>query len=332
MYLFVADFSKKKEKKKKETSLLSDVAKVGTGGYLGVEGLRRGIPRLAGARVESHSTSRKAAKDIFDEGGYLDPNKMGRVTGSAQGEKMYDDKYSFITGRHSKANVPENQKYVDRLLANQLRKNYRGMAELTPEESSDLLVRNMQQQYRQLRFGRYGIDDTTKKKLIDQYNKAFGLNMKDFYDFESNEVADKIAKHDKWKTNKSFAELQKQVKKNSKKGKSLWVAGGDEFFDKNFTPDEDMPMLAMKTKNKLKVSKNRFAAVVDAAKREGLLNMMKKNPKRVLAGLGITAASAGALGLAAQGAKNISDKIKVKAHRRGNKIVKGFTRSRRKKK
>lgn len=65
------------------------------------QGIRSGLPRTLGIRLESHSTSRKAAKEILKNKGILDPNKGGT------GASRLDDSWAkdakgrvYITGKH----------------------------------------------------------------------------------------------------------------------------------------------------------------------------------------------------------------------------------------
>lgn len=79
-------------------------------------------------------------------------------------------------------------------------------------------------------------------------------------------------------------------------GKSLYLGGSDDYFNKNFIPDPD-DVYAMKASNKIKVHGNRASATLEALKREGggsrlkgIAKLIKANPKRALAGIAMLGA------------------------------------------
>jgi hypothetical protein len=118
------------------------------------------------------------------------------------------------------------------------------------------------------------------------------------------------------------------------KGRTLYVGGSDKFFKDNFIPDEHD--VALKSSKPVKVFGSRLAAVKNAIKREGLGSLMKANPKRVLAGLGLlgvatvsgVASAKAAKRLLSKGKSEPSSKenIKVKGFLRNGKLVKSFYR------
>lgn len=65
------------EFKKEKKSKVKGIAYLGGAGIVGQQTVRSGIPRLLGVRLESHSTSKKAAKEIIKGGGFLDPSRGG---------------------------------------------------------------------------------------------------------------------------------------------------------------------------------------------------------------------------------------------------------------
>lgn len=69
--------------------------------------------------------------------------------------------------------------------------------------------------------------------------------------------------------------------------KTFYIGGSDEYFNKNFVPDVDD--LALKTKDKIKVSKTKIGAIISALKKQGLSGI-KNNPKRAIIGAGIAIA------------------------------------------
>ena len=66
----------KKENKKKD-STVKDIATIGGGSILAAKGVKHGLPRALGLRLETHTTQGKAAKNILVNGGYLDPSYGG---------------------------------------------------------------------------------------------------------------------------------------------------------------------------------------------------------------------------------------------------------------
>ena len=127
------------------------------------------------------------------------------------------------------------------------------------------------------------------------------------------------------------------------KGKSLYIGGGDEYFNKNFVPDPD-DAIALKTNKPIKVSGSRAGATLDALKREGggsrlkgVAKLVKANPNRSLTGAGIVLGGGlvtAKLGQAAY--RNLITDGKVKGHTRKNKSgkwsnIKSFIRDKIKK-
>lgn len=106
----IINFNKnKKEKKKKDNKFLKNIkgaALVGGGGAVGIQSIRSGVPRLLGARLEQHGTSKSAAKNIIKEG-YLDPaygGSQGGVTASMMLPKEFLERskgYTFLSGKNS---------------------------------------------------------------------------------------------------------------------------------------------------------------------------------------------------------------------------------------
>lgn len=309
------------EKEEKKRTKLDNLRDLGVG-YLGLEAsqksLRRGLPMAAGVRLESHSTSRKNAREILKSGGILDPNRMGEKTdklmgGSGEGNIYGKKKYSFITGSVDGG-------FADRGFAGGLRKSYRASSSMDPE--SILIVQRKDifdklAQYKKTQ---------NPKVAVKQLNAIYGLNLNtlDEIDLPENQLIIRrqlIA--DKPKYAKAKAELIGKGTASGLFGKSLYVGGSDAFYKANFTPDEDMPKLAMKTDKPLKVYGNRASATIGAIQREGLGNLMKANKGRVAGGIALTGAglAAGKIGADALG------RVFIKPHKRedGTK-VKGFWR------
>lgn len=213
---YLADLKQSKENKTKDT------LKTVGGLYLGQQTIRSGLPRALGVRLESHSTSKKRAREILKNGGFLEPSRGG--TGAS---KMADNWVEnskgrvYITGKNSKG-VPSqvglpkflDNPFFDRFQASVQRKAYRANA------------------------------GTENLNLGNFLGGATGT-----------------------------------------RGRTLYLGGSDKYFNSNFQPAPDD--YALITNQKVKVFGNRASATVDAIKREGLVNLIKDNPKRVLSGLGI---------------------------------------------
>jgi len=217
--LYLADFKQKKENKTK------DNLKTVGGIYLGQQTIRSGLPRALGVRLESHSTSKKRAREILKNGGFLDPSRGGTGASKMADNWIEDAKGRiYITGKHSTGVPPQvglpkflDNPIFDRFQTSVQRKAYRANA------------------------------GTEKLNLGTFLGGATGT-----------------------------------------RGRTLYVGGSDKYFNSNFQPAPDD--YALITNQKVKVSGNRVGASVDAIKREGLGNLIKDNPKRVLSGLGILGA------------------------------------------
>ena len=96
----LVEFNKKEENKKAKGYL-----QIGTGTVLAQQGIRSGVPRALGVRLEQHGTSRKAAKNIIKEG-YLDPGRGGSEGGVTKALKLPKDfldrarGHTFISGKN----------------------------------------------------------------------------------------------------------------------------------------------------------------------------------------------------------------------------------------
>lgn len=102
----------KKKDKRNDPNNYVKAGLYGTGtALLGQQTIRSGIPRALGVRLESHSTSRKNAKSILKNGGYLDPNRGGTgvtkdLVGSANKVNL-----QFKDGKLTKS---KNQDFINR--------------------------------------------------------------------------------------------------------------------------------------------------------------------------------------------------------------------------
>lgn len=335
------------KKKTKEKNSTKGVVQLTAGGLIGQQALRSGVPRALGVRLESHSTSRKNAKDILKNGGILDPNKSGtgaiRALENIQGTKGITDINKakgkvYITGLHKNAKdrivqgirmkADEGNAVLNVLARKSQRAGYRQQAGIDWDKvtnkankaSDDILndstyknakkrIPEIEDQLPELQKKSKTIRGLDASRKLDKLNPEL-RGAKSLVTSTENSA----------KSAKSLAggkERLKQVIKNTflPTGKSLYIGGSDDYFDKNFLPDFDDPK-AMYSTNKIKVSGNRLSATLDALKREGGGNklkgatkLIKANKGRVGAGLAI----AGLGGLAAtklvtSGVKNITGK------------------------
>jgi hypothetical protein len=278
---------KKKDNRNQPNYIKAGLYGTGTA-LLGQQTIRSGIPRALGVRLESHSTSRKNAKSILKNGGYLDPNYGGTGASAAINNQEYiknSKNYIHITGRHknhkvisetaeqllddgTRVPIPEATKYID-----------------APKNPiTNVLHRKMQRgMYRGLTGQKLDIKDS---KDAVKALPSIGLGL------------------------------------TGLRGKTLYIGGSDRYFDKNFIPDSDD--VALKSAKKVKVFGNRFAAVKDTLKRygkgnyiKGAARLMGANKSRVAAGLGIL--GAGGLATAYLGKKTMESFGNVKSYNRKSK-------------
>lgn len=100
---FIGYYNKAEFKKEDKKNVAKGIAYLGGAGLVGQQAVRSGVPRLLGVRLESHSTSRKNAKEIL-KSGYLDPNKGGSGASKAINNADYisgSKNNVHITGKHS---------------------------------------------------------------------------------------------------------------------------------------------------------------------------------------------------------------------------------------
>lgn len=342
----------KSTKKESKRNIIKGVGSLAGAGYVGQQAIRSGLPRLLGVRLESHSTSKKNAREILKNGGILDPNKSGtgaiQTLNVSEGKKGVTNaaeagKKVYITGVHSDVNS----------------RKIPGLGTVDPKKENPLLqVLNRKEQRAGYR-GQADIDwnlvnkDSDKIKQLENEISQSTTNKKKSFSNNSNKTRlDNIAKQKEIKalregTNQRL--LKEKVKAVGRglmpwKGRSLYIGGGDDYFNKNFKPDFD-DVRAMYSENKIKVHGNRASATLDALKREGngsrlkgVVKLIKANPSRSLAGVGILtigSAVTAKLGQAAYKNLVVSDN-RVKSHTRKSKsgkwlTVKSFVRDKLKK-
>jgi len=358
---FIAEFKKAEEKKR---SIGKGIAYLGATGYAGQQTIRSGIPRLLGVRLESHSTSNKTAKEILKNGGWIDPNKSGtgaiRSLESIQGISGVTDinqakGKAYITGIHENAgsrkmpnplnpmlNVvvdPKKESALQQVLARkEQRLGYRAQSLIDWNYVNEDIgkIKELQGKIDTDRINkanvREGISDKFKFKLRSPFESDLSLEGQQAQ-LDMQTLQQKTAK-------RLGEERGKVINKalNPAQGRSLYLGGSDEYFNKNFKPDFD-DVRAMYSENKIKVHGNRASATLDALKTEGggsrlkgAVKLIKANPKRALAGAAILGVGGT---ITAMNAKTSFDSfnpnVKVKGYSRKNKSgkwsnVKSFIR------
>jgi hypothetical protein len=287
---------------KKRGSKRKGVAYLGGSAIIGQQAIRSGIPRFLGVRLESHSTSKKSAKEILKNGGILDPNRGGTGASKAVNDTEYITKsknYVHLTGKH---------------------KNHKIEAERVIRKSMDGTVLSSTPAYR--------YETNTPIRDVIYRKSQRGL-----YRGIAGETLDIKSVRGTSKTASSI--LGGWV---GTKGKTLYVGGSDKYFNKNFIPDTDD--IGLKSSKRIKVYSNRAKATLAALKQEGdgsrlkgVVKLIKANPKRALSGATILAiGSIASAKLGQAGYKNlVTNDRKVKSHVRKNKTgkwsnVKSFIR------
>ena len=267
----IANFNSDEEETNSNIPL--GLLQAGSGLYLGQQTIRSGIPRALGVRLESHSTSHNNAKDILDNGGILDPNKSGKGAMSALD----------VAVRHAdvESDIPENFKTRGVTELADRRKDSIGKVFITgihPDKTLSEIELNAIQQQSGIRPDKPITQSIYKQAQRVGYRSQQELNINPSkYNHVFAYIRDRDAEI---KANNS------NPFNNHVKGRSLYVGGSDNYFRDNFVADVD-DAASMMTTNRVKVSGNRLGAVKDAIQREGLVNLIRANPKRVAAGAGI---------------------------------------------
>lgn len=111
------------------------------GAYLGYQGIKHGLPRMFGIRLENHTTSKENATLIKKCGNILDPNFGGAKGGWAEksGNMLYASSskgYVHITGAH-----PEG--YYEKLAEQKLPKFIRDFFTTLTRKTNNLTYRTM---------------------------------------------------------------------------------------------------------------------------------------------------------------------------------------------
>lgn len=246
---------------------------VASGTYVGYQGLKHGLPRTFGLRMEYHTTSKENASLIKKAGNILDPKFGGRNGWSAAVKSdSYIKKsknYIHITGIHPNNKI--KNEIVDSISVKFSKVNKKIISNIL----RPIIRRTQNLMYR--------VVGNQPQKIVDivDSSKPKVEKIKDFY-----------------KT------LGKTLFKNNTK--KFVIPGIDSYFAKEFIPDTDD--IALKSSKPLKAYTNRFIAMVGGLKKFGLKGI-KENKSRV--GVGVAVTSLGLLGaykLINKGLNNIKQK------------------------
>lgn len=351
-YVF-SNFAKSNKKNKEpKRNLIKGAAYLGGSGYVGQQAIRSGVPRLLGVRLESHSTSRKSAKEILKNGGWLDPNKSG--TGAIRNLEAVEG-----TKGVTNASSAGKKVYITGVHENAQSRKIPGMGVVNPKKENPLIQVLQRKEQRAGYRGQADIDweyVNKDKTRISELENDITTSKNTKKTIFNNKPKDKVNTPAKQKELAALREGNKTrlLKEKTKaigrglmpwKGKSLYIGGGDEYFNKNFKPDFD-DVRAMYSEDKIKMSGSRAGATLEALKREGggsrlkgIARLVKANPSRALAGAGILAGGGlltAKLGQAAYRNLTAPSDGKVKGFSRKNKSgkwsnVKSFIRDKIKK-
>ena len=338
-------FGKGKEKDKKK-NIGKGIAYVGATGLAGQQTIRSSVPRLLGVRLESHSTNNKTAKEILKNGGWIDPNKSGsgaiRALESIQGINGVTDinqakGKAYITGIHKNVGSrqmphplnpmlsvtidPSKESPLQQVLAKkEQRLGYRAQSLIDWDYVNEDLGKIKELQAK-VDLDRATTDKTWANKKGIKLRSPFdsGLSLEG----QQTQLDMQILQQ---KTAKRLGEERGKVLTKAlipTNGRSLYIGGSDNYFNKNFKPDFD-DVRAMYSENKIKVHGNRASATLDALKTEGegsrlkgVARLIKANPKRALAGVAILGVGGA---ITAMSAKTAYDSFNSDGK------VKGFTR------
>ncbi len=241
-------------------------AQIAGGSYLGYQGLKHGLPRTAGIRIEYHTTSKENAKAIKKAGNILEPKFGGKNGWSAKIKSnsyiKNSEGYVHITGMHKDhAPIP---------LSKDLEK-YKAYI-LTPYRTLARKVQN-------LMYKTVGNVDCDELKTYLSSGKSKGEKLK-------------------WVSKKMAGGLF------NNKTERFCIPGIDSYFNSEFIADTDD--IALKSTKPLKAYKNRFSAMLAGLKKFGLKGIKENKGRVAfgagLIALGLYAAAK----LISKGVKNLS--------------------------
>lgn len=292
-----------KDKVRKRNSINAGV--IASGGALGTGylTLRSGLPRVLGVRLESHSTTKDNARKILKNNGILDPKYGGQRGGISDYIKDRTAKgYTFITGLHKdntkyKGNILE-QLYT-RIVSRAAYRNAPSRREVLAKIKKELgnqseyynkEIKRINKQISNLNTKTVSNDNLTE--LVKLKNEVKSLKQQRISVGKQNyrNTVKKIFSeaNSKARAEDPIALIDQYKALTGIRGRTLYVGGSDNYFNNNFINDpKDLTNMAMKTNKPIKVYGNRFSATLGAIKKEGLVNLIKSNPKRILGGAAI---------------------------------------------
>jgi len=234
-------------------------------GYLGYKSITSGLRRVLGLRIEEHTTSAKNARAIIKSGKVLDPQFGGNCASKFLDQFKNNSKnYVHITGFHLYH-----------------KKEYKRLVKYTP------LLHFARVFWRKVQRGMY--------RTMSIFNN-FNLN-------------DLISGKSLTKESTPTRETLLKIKRIwdilfSRKAKTFFIPGTDNYFNTRFEPDMDD--IALKTTEKVKVCTTKLGAMLHGLKEFGLSGM-KTNKSRVAAGVVLaTSLGYGGYALAKKGLKNLN--------------------------
>lgn len=261
--------------KNNEYKPISGALTIAAGGALGYKALTSGVRRALGVRIEEHTTTLDNARKIIADGKLLKPGQGG--SGASKLFDTFQDasgNFVHITGVHKdfQKAVMDNDLFKEALKAdpdalNKLTSNkwYKRLTETPLFDVARAGYRKMQ-------------------RLM--YRATSVLDLQNINEMAANpEVLEK-----QFGSKSKILGSIKDVLL-SRKAKTFYVGGTDNYFNSNFIPDSHD--LALKSDKCVKVAKTKFGAMIDALKREGLSGITQ-NKTRLAAGVLI----AGVLGYA----------------------------------
>ncbi len=244
--------------------------KIIAGLFLAEKGVTSGIRRILGIRIENHTTSKENAKNIIKNGCVLDPVFGGKGASQIIGSfEENSSNFVHITGFHKdfkKSLQKPDMDLLKEIIKEKMGdKNYSTAKKIYHTISDTPLLNFVRAGYRKIQKMMYTATSTIK------INKSQNDNLETF----SNIVKDNFSSK-----KQTLGTIFNII--TGRKVKTFYIGGTDDFFNKNFVPDIDD--FALKTTKKLKVSRTKITATLEALKKEGLSGI-KQNPTRVIAGL-----------------------------------------------
>ncbi|MBQ8476265.1 hypothetical protein IJ531_04300 [bacterium] len=239
-------------------------AQIALGSIAALKGVTSGVRRALGLRIEQHTTNLDAAKKIIKEGCTLNPNYGG--TSSAQFINIFEENsknFIHITGIHKDFESAFSQNEAGKMFLDALKESkwYDRIVHSPLNNFARELYRKIQ-----------GLMYRATNTLEFQQGE-------DMFDTMHSVVDNNFSSPKK--TLKSVFDII-----TGRKTKTFYIAGTDEYFNKNFTPD--INDFALKSDKPLKMFKTKLGAMFNALKQEGLSGI-KQNKTRVIAGCVIAA-------------------------------------------